>query len=68
MTALSTFLIDLSNINLLLGTVMPEPLALLVFGVGLVGATVGLRKILKRHDAEKANMIVKSEKITKGIE
>lgn len=68
MTVLLAFLIDASNGNLLFGTVVPEPLALLVFGVGLVGATVGLRKILRRHDAEKANVIVKSEKAAKGIE
>ena len=43
------FLVGLTYINTLLNNV-PETLALLVFGVLLVGATVGLRRLLRRYD------------------
>lgn len=32
---------------------MPEALALLVFGAGLIGAAFGLRRLLKRYDEGK---------------
>jgi hypothetical protein len=32
---------------------MPEALALLVFGAGLIGAALGLRRLLKRFDEGK---------------
>lgn len=44
-----SFLIEISNGYFLIG-VVPESLALLLFGVGLVGVTVALRKFLKRRD------------------
>lgn len=44
------FLADLTNAYLLFADV-PESLALLVFGVCLIAATVGLRRLLKRYDA-----------------
>jgi hypothetical protein len=40
---------DLINGNLLSADI-PEALALLVFGVSLIAATVGLRRLLKRYD------------------
>jgi hypothetical protein len=43
------FLIDLSNLSLLLGSV-PESLALLIFGVCLTGITVAARRFLRRYD------------------
>jgi hypothetical protein len=58
------FLFDVTNRNLLLGF-MPESLGLLIFGIGLILLTIGLRRILKREEknadskigklAEKAN-------------
>ncbi|HEY0050629.1 MAG TPA: hypothetical protein VGB68_15155 [Pyrinomonadaceae bacterium] len=45
---------ELLNVNLLSADV-PESLALLVFGVCLIGATVGLRRLLKRYDEEKTD-------------
>jgi hypothetical protein len=46
------FLIEVSNGNLILGFV-PESLALLLFGVCLIGATLVLRRVFKRHDQGK---------------
>ena len=46
------FLIEGSNVNMILGFV-PESLALMLFGVGLIGATLVLRRVFKRHDREK---------------
>lgn len=43
------FLFDFTNQNLILG-VVPESLGLLVFGVGLVLLTVGLRRFMKRSE------------------
>jgi hypothetical protein len=43
------FFIDLSNGNLILG-VLPESLALLLFGIALVGSTLVLRRVLTRRD------------------
>jgi len=43
------FLPDLFHGNSLLGDV-PESLALLLFGVCLIGATFGLRRLLKRYE------------------
>ncbi|HEX9962188.1 MAG TPA: hypothetical protein VGB00_14745 [Pyrinomonadaceae bacterium] len=40
---------DLINANLLSADV-PEALALLLFGMSLIGATFGLRRLLKRYD------------------
>lgn len=45
------FLADSTKINLLLSSV-PESLALLIFGVCLVGATFGLRRLLRRYDEQ----------------
>jgi uncharacterized membrane protein YidH (DUF202 family) len=47
------FLLEMANQNLLLGFI-PESLGLLLFGVGLVGLTVGLRRVLNRVEAGKA--------------
>jgi hypothetical protein len=47
------FLIEISNGSMILGLV-PESLALLIFGVGLVGSTFVLRRMFNRHDQEKA--------------
>jgi membrane protein required for beta-lactamase induction len=44
------FLVGLTYINTLLNNV-PETLALLIFGVFLVGAGLGLRRLLRRYDA-----------------
>ncbi len=43
------FLFDVASRNLLLGFV-PESLGLLIFGVGLILLTVGLRWIIKRNE------------------
>lgn len=43
---------DFINRYLLLAD-LPESLALLVFGAGLIGAAFGLRRLLKRYDEEK---------------
>lgn len=43
------FLIDLSNLSMLVANV-PEPLALLIFGVCLTGVTVAVRRFLRRFD------------------
>ena len=43
------FLFDITSRNLLLGFV-PESLGLLVFGVGLILLTVGLRWFMKRNE------------------
>lgn len=40
-------LLQMTNQNLLLGF-MPESLGLLIFGIGLIGLTIGLRWILKQ--------------------
>lgn len=45
------FLIDFSNGNMILGFV-PESLALMLFGVGLIGSTLVMRRVFKRHDRE----------------
>jgi hypothetical protein len=45
-------LLEITNQNLLLGF-MPESLGLLIFGIGLIGLTVGLRWMLK-HGEENA--------------
>lgn len=42
-------LLQTANQNLLLGF-MPESLGLLIFGIGLIGLTIGLRWILKRGE------------------
>jgi hypothetical protein len=55
------FLVDFTNGYLLLADV-PESLALLVFGAGLMGAAFALRRLLKRYDeghAEDAKAKVK---------
>jgi hypothetical protein len=41
--------IDFSNGNTILGSV-PESLALLLFGVGLIASTLIMRRALRRHD------------------
>ena len=46
-------LFELTNQNLILGF-MPESLGLLLFGIGLIGLTIGLRWIFK-HGEENAN-------------
>ena len=43
--------IEVSNGNMILGFV-PESLALMLSGVGLIGATLVLRRVFKRHDRE----------------
>ena len=43
------FLIEILNVNLLL-MVVPESLMLLASGVGLIGATVAMRRFFKRRD------------------
>jgi hypothetical protein len=43
---------DLTNAFLLINSV-PESLSLLILGVCLVGATVGLRRLMRRFQAEK---------------
>ena len=43
------FLAEIANGNLLLG-VVPESLALLMFGVSLIVFTVGVRRIMDRKD------------------
>ncbi|HEX8251136.1 MAG TPA: hypothetical protein VF599_23380 [Pyrinomonadaceae bacterium] len=40
---------------------MPESLALLVLGVCLIGATFGLRRLLKRYDEEKTDKALKQK-------
>ena len=47
-------LIEISSGNLLFAGV-PESLTLLAFGVGLIGATAGLRRIFKRQDGTKSD-------------
>lgn len=44
-----TFLTEVSEAQLFLFAV-PESLTVLAFGIGLVGATAGLRWVLKRRD------------------
>jgi hypothetical protein len=46
------FLIDFTNGNMILGFV-PESLALMLSGVGLIGATLIMRRVFKRHDRGK---------------
>jgi len=46
------FLIEVSNGNMILGFV-PESLALMLFGICLIGATLVLRRMFKRHDRGK---------------
>ena len=46
------FLIEVSSGNMILGFV-PESLALMLFGICLIGATLVLRRLFKRHDREK---------------
>ena len=60
------YLINASNGNLLFSIIPAEPLALLAFGIGLIGATAGLRKILKHRDEIKTNDVKESAEITKG--
>lgn len=48
----TVFLLATVNQNLLLGFI-PESLGLLIFGVGLVALTFGLRRILNRVEAQK---------------
>jgi hypothetical protein len=48
-------LLQVTNQNLLLG-VMPESLGLLIFGIGLVVLTIGLRWILKRSEENAKNI------------
>lgn len=43
---------------------MPETLALLIFGVSLVAATFGLRRLLKRHEHRAAEEKALTEKKT----
>jgi hypothetical protein len=52
---LTVFLIEISNANLLFGF-MPESVAVMLSGFCLVGVTVVLRRVLKRHDGEKAGV------------
>lgn len=47
------FLADFIN-GYLLSADVPETLAVFVFGVSLIAATFGLRRVLKRYDEEKA--------------
>jgi len=54
------FLPDLTNGNLLLADV-PESLALLIFGACLIGAALGMRRLLKRYDAEKTERALKQK-------
>jgi hypothetical protein len=51
---------DLIDVNLLSADV-PEALALLLFGVCLIGATFGLRRLLKRYDEEKTERALKQK-------
>jgi hypothetical protein len=60
------FLVNASNGNWLFSVIPAEPLALLAFGIGLIGATAGLRRILKLRDDMKANDIEESAEVTKG--
>lgn len=46
------FLLEIANQNLLLGFI-PESVGLLIFGVGLVVLTIGLRWIFNRVEAGK---------------
>lgn len=46
------FLFEVSNGNMILGFV-PESLALLLFGVCLIGATLVLRRLFNRQDRGK---------------
>lgn len=48
---LAVFLFESSRVYLFLAAV-PESLLVLAFGVGLVGATAGLRWVLKRRDGK----------------
>ena len=43
------FLFDVTSRNLLL-VIVPESLGLLIFGIGLVLLTIGLRWIMKRNE------------------
>lgn len=54
------FLLEITNQNLLLGG-MPESLGLLIFGIGLISLTIGLRWILK-HSEDNAKEIGKIAK------
>lgn len=54
------FLLQAVNQNLLLG-IVPESLGLLIFGVGLIGLTFGLRWILNRVETPKIEQ--KSKKL-----
>ena len=46
--------IQISNGNLLFG-VLPESLAILLFGVCLIASTAGIRRVLKRQDEHENN-------------
>jgi hypothetical protein len=54
-------IVGVSDIKLLFA-VVPESLTLLVFGVTLIGATAGLRRVFRRHDKN----ILKREEDLKG--
>ena len=59
------FLFDVASRNLLLGFV-PESLGLLIFGVGLILLTIGLRWIMKRNQKSTDSAVEKmAEKVNR---
>lgn len=59
------FLFDVASLNLLLGFV-PESLGLLIFGVGLILLTAGLRRFMKRNENSMDSPVKKmAEKINR---
>lgn len=59
------FLFDVASLNLLLGFV-PESLGLLIFGVGLILLTAGLRRFMKRNEKSMDSPVKKmAEKVNR---
>ncbi|HLM62588.1 MAG TPA: PEP-CTERM sorting domain-containing protein [Pyrinomonadaceae bacterium] len=57
-------LFELTNRNLLLGF-MPESLGLFLFGVGLIGFAVSLRRVFNRRETIEENYKQLGEKINR---
>ena len=58
-------LFEVINKNLLLGF-MPESLGLLLFGIGLIGFAVGLRRIFNRNTNAKNKAFTAESHVTLG--
>ena len=60
-----TLLFEATNVNFLLGF-MPESLGLLLFGFGLIGFAVSLRRIFNRSEKAKKKIFSAESNVTVG--